>query len=81
MYFEQRNMTHKPKLIGITSCAAGSGVTTIAAGLAAALSETGDGKVLLVDLNLEHGGAHPFFGGKPACGLSVSWITVISTLH
>lgn len=71
MYFQKRNMTHKPKLIGITSCSRGAGVTSIAAGLAATLSETGDGNVLLVDLNLSQGASlHPFFKGKLACGLS-----------
>jgi Mrp family chromosome partitioning ATPase len=42
-------MTHKPKLVGLTGCSAGAGASTIAAGLAAALSEMCDGKVLLVD--------------------------------
>jgi len=62
-------MTHKPKLIAVTSCSQGAGVTSTAAGLAATLSETGDGNVLLVDMNLEQGAAHPFHRGKPACGL------------
>jgi succinoglycan biosynthesis transport protein ExoP len=70
-YFHKRNMTHKPKLIGITSCSRGAGATTIAAGLAATLSETGDGNVLLVDLNTPNGASlHPFNRGKLACGLS-----------
>jgi Mrp family chromosome partitioning ATPase len=70
LHFE--GVTRRPKLIGITSCVSGSGATTIAAGLAAALSESGDGNVLLVDLNLDHGSAHPFFRGKPSCGLADS---------
>lgn len=69
-FFEVRNMRHKPKMVAITSCAHGAGVTSMAAGLAAALSETGDGNVLLVDMNLEHGAAHPFFQGKPGGILS-----------
>lgn len=69
-YFEIRNMTHKPKLVAVTSCHEGAGVTTMAAGLAAALSETGDGNVLLVDMNAEQGAAHPFHKGKPSTGLS-----------
>lgn len=69
-YFEVRNMNYKPKMVAITSCNHGSGVTTMAAGLAAALSETGDGKVLLVDMNLERGAAHPFFQGKPSGALT-----------
>ena len=68
-HFEVNNMTHKPKLIAVTSCSQGAGVTSTAAGLAATLSETGDGNVLLVDMNLEQGAAHPFHRGKPACGL------------
>jgi Mrp family chromosome partitioning ATPase len=69
-YFEVRNMTHRPKLVAITSCNRRAGVTTLAAGLAATLSETGDGNVLLVDMNLEQGAAHQFHKGKPRCGLS-----------
>lgn len=69
-YFEVRNLTHKPKLVAVTSCKHGAGVTTMAAGLAATLSETGDGNVLLVDMNLEQGSAHPFHQGKPGCALS-----------
>jgi uncharacterized protein involved in exopolysaccharide biosynthesis/Mrp family chromosome partitioning ATPase len=64
-----KNVTHKPKLIGISTCSAHAGATTIAAGLAAALSETGDGKVLLVDMHQPQGTAHPFFQGKHACEL------------
>ena len=68
LYFEVRNLTHKPKLVAVTSCREGSGVTTTAAGLAATLSETGDGNVLLVDMNPE-GGAQQFFRGRLACTL------------
>jgi Mrp family chromosome partitioning ATPase len=67
-YFEVRNLTHKPKLVAVTGAGRGSGATTMAVGLAASLSETGDGNVLLVDMNLEHGAAQQFFKGKP-CGL------------
>ena len=69
-YFEVNNLTHKPKLVAVTGCSDGSGVTTLAAGLAATLSETGEGNVLLVDMNLEQGAAHPFFKGRPACNLT-----------
>lgn len=61
---------HKPKLIGITSCGGNAGVTSIAAGLAGALSETGDGNVLLLNLNYEAEAAHPFYRGELACGLA-----------
>ena len=47
----------------------GAGATTIAAGLAGALSETGGGKVLLVDLTGKQGAAHHFSQLKPACSL------------
>jgi Mrp family chromosome partitioning ATPase len=69
-HFEMKGMTHKPKLVALTSCLKGSGVTTLALGLAASLSETGEGNVLLVDMNLERGAAHPFYRGKPACGIA-----------
>ena len=69
-YSEVRGMDHKPKMVAVTSYHHGAGVTTMAAGLAAALSETGDGNVLLVDMNLEQGAAHDFYQGKLACGLS-----------
>ena len=68
-YFESINLTRKPKLVAVTSTAKGAGVSTIAAGLAASLSETGDGRVLLVDMNLENGAAQQFFRGKPGCQL------------
>lgn len=64
--FHARNLTHKPKLVGITGATRSSGVTTIAAGLAQSLSETGEGSVLLVELNLEQGvGLSHFLHGKP----------------
>jgi Mrp family chromosome partitioning ATPase len=66
VYFESINLTRKPKLVAVTSTHEGAGVSTIAAGLAASLSETGDGRVLLVDMNLEHGAAQQFFNGKPS---------------
>lgn len=68
-YFELNNLTHKPKLVAVTSCTDGSGVTTIASALAASLSETGDGNVLLVDMHVENGVAHDFHRGQLACGL------------
>ncbi len=69
-YFQRNNMSHKPKLVAVTGCRDGSGVSTLAAGLAASLSETGDGNVLLVDTNVTEGAAHPFYRGKLACGLN-----------
>ncbi len=61
---------HKPKLIGVTGCSNGSGVTSMAAGLAGALSETGDGNVLLLNLNFDSQAVHPFYRGELACGLT-----------
>jgi Mrp family chromosome partitioning ATPase/uncharacterized protein involved in exopolysaccharide biosynthesis len=68
-YFEMINLTHKPKLVAVTSCGEGAGVTTTAAGLASALSETGDGNVLLVNMNAPDGEAHHFYRGKLGCAL------------
>ena len=60
LYFELNHLTHKPKLVGVTSFSHGAGTSTLAAGLASALSETDEGKVLLVDVNLGPGDVHPF---------------------
>ncbi len=68
-YFESINLTRKPKLVAITSTRKGAGVSTISAGLAASLSETGDGRVLLVDMNVEEGAAQQFVRGQPGCQL------------
>ncbi|HEY2081257.1 MAG TPA: FHA domain-containing protein, partial [Verrucomicrobiae bacterium] len=68
-YFEVKNLTHNPKLVALTSCGDRAGVTSTAAGLAAALSETGEGNVLLVDMNVERGAAHHFYKGHLSCGL------------
>jgi uncharacterized protein involved in exopolysaccharide biosynthesis/Mrp family chromosome partitioning ATPase len=66
LYFELNHLTHKPKLVGVTGMSEEGGTSTLAAGLAASLSETNDGKVLLVDVNLGPQEVHPFFKGKPA---------------
>jgi len=70
LYFELNHLTHKPKLVGVTSVSEQGGASTLAAGLAASLSETNDGKVLLVDVNLGPEEVHPFFKGKPAYPLN-----------
>ena len=72
LYFELNNLTHKPKLVGIAGFSEGSGASTLAAGLAASLSETDEGKVLLVDVNLGPEEVHPFFKGKPAYPLTAA---------
>jgi Mrp family chromosome partitioning ATPase len=63
------NLTHKPKLVAVTSCSEGAGVTTTAAGLASSLSEIGEGSVLLVNMNVRDGEAHHFYKGKVDCGI------------
>ncbi len=68
-YFESKNLTHKPKLVALSSMGRSSGVTTTAAGLARTLSDTGEGNVLLVDMTGGQGSAQHFVKGKPACGL------------
>ena len=72
LYFELNHLTHKPKLVGIAGFSEDAGASTLAAGLAASLSETNDGKVLLVDVNLGPGDVHPFFKGKPAYPLNAA---------
>ena len=72
LYFELNRMTHKPKLVGVTGFKEGSGTSTLAAGLAAAFSEMGEGKVLLVDINLGPGDVHPYFNGRPALSLTAA---------
>jgi Mrp family chromosome partitioning ATPase len=61
----------KPKLVGVTSCNRGSGVTTIASGLAASLSKTGNGNVLLVSMNTsgQEAGTQAFHNGEPGNAL------------
>jgi len=65
LYFDRKKIIHNPKLVAVTGCSGGEGASTIAAGLAAALSETGDGKVLLVDMNVGRAEAHALLEGKP----------------
>jgi Mrp family chromosome partitioning ATPase len=72
MFFEFNGLHHKPKLVGVAGFSAGAGASTLAGGLAAALSETGDGKVLLVDMNLGQTQAHSFFKGQAAYSLTTA---------
>jgi Mrp family chromosome partitioning ATPase len=69
-YFEVNNLEHQPKSVAVTSCGAGVGVTSLASGLAASLSMTGSGNVLLVDMNVGEGAVQSFHKGNPGCGLS-----------
>jgi Mrp family chromosome partitioning ATPase len=70
LFFEINRMSHKPKLVAVTGCTDGVGVSAIASGLAATLSETGDGKVLLVDMNPGSEGVRPFFAGNDVRSIS-----------
>lgn len=70
LHFEITKTTHKPKLVAVTSCSRGAGTSTIASGLAAALSQTGEGKVLLVDMRDATESVHPFFDGCPITSMS-----------
>ena len=77
--FEVRNLTHKPKLLAVTSCGEGAGVTTVAAGLASCLSETGNGNVLLVKMMQEKAAAQQFWKGGSVSGLHEALHDPIST--
>ncbi len=68
-FFEGRGMTHKPKLIGLTGIGVTPGTTTMAAGLAGTLSQTGEGNVLLVDMTLGSESAQQFYQGKNVTNL------------
>jgi capsular exopolysaccharide synthesis family protein len=46
------------RLLGVTGCRCGEGVSTIAASLAAAAAYSGDYRVLLVDANIDEPSAH-----------------------
>jgi len=72
LFFEVNGIDHKPKMIAVTGQTPGAGASTVASGIAAALSETGEGKVLLVDMGGTKGVAHPFFDGRPAPALSTA---------
>jgi uncharacterized protein involved in exopolysaccharide biosynthesis/Mrp family chromosome partitioning ATPase len=72
LYFEVNGIDHKPKLIAVTGQTPGAGASTVASGIAASLSEIGDGKVLLVDMGGTQGAAHPFMDGRPAPSLSAA---------
>jgi uncharacterized protein involved in exopolysaccharide biosynthesis/Mrp family chromosome partitioning ATPase len=70
--FEVKGLTHKPKLVALTSAGRGVGVSTLAAGLAASFSTTGDGHVLLVNMNTENGAVQQFNHGKAGCDLDLA---------
>ena len=77
--FQLNNMTHKPKMMAVTGLSAGSGTSTIAAGLAKAFSEVNGAKVLLVDLNSDHVDDNPMFADKPMHSLAGALQTARNT--
>jgi len=62
--------THKPKIVGLTSCDAGAGVSRLSTGLAAALSRDAQRNVLLVGLQRNKVAVSAFAKGLPADGIS-----------
>jgi polysaccharide biosynthesis transport protein len=49
LFFELNHMAHKPKLVAVTGLGKNAGTSTLAAGLATALTDTAEGGVVLVD--------------------------------
>lgn len=60
--------SERPYLLGVTGCIKGSGVSTIATGLALALARSGAESVVLIDANTASG-APTLFGVNPLTGL------------
>jgi len=60
---------HGHYVIGVTSSSRSEGVSTVAANLAAVLSEQGDGMTLLVDANTRHPFIHRIFRTRLSPGL------------
>jgi succinoglycan biosynthesis transport protein ExoP len=58
------------RVIGVTSCCRCEGVSTVAANLAASLSEHSHGAVLLVDANIQYPCIHRIFRTKQSPGLA-----------
>ncbi|MCO5050847.1 MAG: Wzz/FepE/Etk N-terminal domain-containing protein [Verrucomicrobiae bacterium] len=72
-HFEARKFETYPKLVGVTACTNGAGVSTLASGLAASLSRTGSGTALLVDWTSAAGTTYSFYKGKAGYGPSQSF--------
>ncbi len=49
LYFDFHRIGQKPKLVALTGLSRSAGVSTLASGLAASLSDASEGKILLVD--------------------------------
>lgn len=71
-HFEVNGPDVKPKLVGVTGCTEGAGVTSLASGLAVSLSRTVNGAVLLVDSSSEQSVMRSFYKGKPGYGPSLA---------
>jgi Mrp family chromosome partitioning ATPase len=56
------------RVVGITGCGRGAGVSTVASGLAIAAAEDSESRVLLVDANPQMPSAHPDFTVDQAAG-------------
>ncbi|MCX6967713.1 MAG: Wzz/FepE/Etk N-terminal domain-containing protein [Verrucomicrobia bacterium] len=69
LYFKLNRLVRKPKLIAVTALTREAGISTVAEGLAASISELGDGKVLLVNMNVEHTEIQQFRTEKSAGSL------------
>lgn len=67
--FDALKLNRKSRLVAMSSAGKGAGVSTLAAGVAASLSETGDGRVLLVDMNPAQDAVWQFLQGQPGCKL------------
>jgi succinoglycan biosynthesis transport protein ExoP len=61
--------SHKPKIVGLTSCDKDAGVTRLATGLAAALSRDVQRDVLLIGLEKNRVSISAFAKGRPSDGL------------
>jgi Mrp family chromosome partitioning ATPase len=62
------NGTPAPKTIGITACASGEGVSTVAANLAIRAADVGSEPVLLIDANTRRPAQEHIFGLGPGPG-------------
>jgi uncharacterized protein involved in exopolysaccharide biosynthesis/Mrp family chromosome partitioning ATPase len=66
---EEENRGSAP-FVALTSCRQGEGSSTVAAHLALLLASRGEGRVLLVDANLQHPSVHRTFGVSISPGLA-----------
>ena len=69
LIFSVDGSSEPPRILGVTSCHSGEGVSTVAANLAVTLARHGEGSVLLVDANLGRPSVHRIFGVKLSPGL------------